>query len=208
MAHPAKLGFPKSTPKLTPGGIEPWHDLGRQTLAGDLSDQHGYTTPPSDHIPLGRVVLCIMCRQHHGASCRDREPRLRGRNRVAKLTLCGVEPWHDLRRQSRCWGFEHPALIHNAAERPYSAWRRCALHHESRANLAHALIANPGSCFRRAKAAKPFRRDAKPFSWSREHTGKRRAGINTCGLEERRTGHRASGASYHSQDAGGAPQSG
>src|SRR5712672_562442 len=104
MAHPAKLGFPKSTPKLTPGGIEPWHDLGRQNLAGDLSDQHGYTTPPSDHIPLGRVVLCMMCRHYQDANWGDRGPRPRGRNRVAKLMLWrrSLAP-----RQSRCWGLEH-----------------------------------------------------------------------------------------------------
>ena len=51
--------------------IEPWHDLCRQSFAGDFSVQHRYTTPPSDHIPLGRVVPC------HGRArpnCGDREP--------------------------------------------------------------------------------------------------------------------------------------
>jgi hypothetical protein len=50
-------------PKLTPAGIEPWHGRDRQILAGDLSVQHRYATPPSDHIPLGGVVRCTLGRQ-------------------------------------------------------------------------------------------------------------------------------------------------
>jgi hypothetical protein len=60
--------------RLTDLGYEPWleHAFGRevriQQAAGDLSVQHWYTTPPSDHIPLGGVVLCTIRSQGRPAN--------------------------------------------------------------------------------------------------------------------------------------------
>jgi hypothetical protein len=57
-----------------------------------------------------------------------------------------------------CWGFERPALIHNAAKRLYSAWPRCALHHKQTVPTANCGDRKPVKLFHREKTAKPFHR--------------------------------------------------
>ena len=49
--------------KLTPGASNLGTVGTDKFLAGDLSIQHRYATPPSDHIPLGGVVRCTLGQQ-------------------------------------------------------------------------------------------------------------------------------------------------